>query len=39
MKSSLAVGLVLISVLLAFSLGAVFAEVSKDKVNATTSMI
>ncbi len=38
MKRSLNIGLVLISVLLAFSLGTVFAEVSKDKANATSPM-
>ncbi|MGA9098971.1 MAG: hypothetical protein WB392_08590 [Methanotrichaceae archaeon] len=38
MKNSIAVGLILISILFALSLGVVFAEVSKDKVNATSSI-
>ncbi len=36
MKRSITEGLVLISILLIFSLGITFAEVSKDKANATT---
>lgn len=34
MKSSTIIGLVFISIFLVFSVGAVFADVSKDKVNA-----
>ena len=38
MKNSTAIGLILISILFALSLGMVFAEVSKDKVNASSSI-
>ncbi len=38
MKNSIAIGLILISILFALSFGVVFAEVSKDKVNATSSI-
>ena len=38
MKNSIAIGLILISVFFVLSLGAVFAEISKDNVNATSSI-
>ena len=38
MKHSITVGLILVSVLLAISLGLSFAELTKDNVNATSPM-
>ncbi len=38
MKNSIAIGLILISILSVLSLGVVIAEVSKDKMNATSSI-